>query len=70
MILNDLLSYLTGSKYENVVPKVVELEEKKHPVVPNGNGDEELTNLRESMPAPIFRNLVNAFKTLWGFNKP
>lgn len=39
--------------------------------MPSGVGDEELTNLRDSIKENvIYRNLVNAFKVLWGFNRP
>jgi hypothetical protein len=62
---------LTGTKYENVVPKIVDQEEKKNPSMPSGVGDEELTNLRDSIKENvIYRNLVSAFKILWGFNRP
>ena len=40
-ILNDFLTYMTGTKFENTVPNVIETDEK-HPVIPNGTGDEEL----------------------------
>ena len=68
--MNDLLTYLTGTRYSNIVPKVADQEDKKNPGIPSGAGDEELTNLKETMPPVIYRNLVNTFKTLWGFNKP
>ena len=71
LIVNDLLTYLTGTKYCNYVPKITDQEEKKNPSMPSGVGDEELTNLRDSIKENvIYRNLVSAFKVLWGFNRP
>jgi len=53
------------------VPKIIDLEEKKQTSISTGVSDEELSNLRDAIKENvIYKNLVNAFKTLWGFNKP